>query len=175
MIELILATLLWMPPYYYEEKQSLEARRERLRSVAAEIARETSNLDEIAAVLTLGEAETHFAIYVGEGRCSEGRFKCDPDFRGRPQARTYWQLWVSTCPMAWRALEGSPEELRAAVKCALDRWRFGLGRCKSLVGAFSAYRAGDCAWKGAPERAKRYGEVLAQLNRLSGRKARDPN
>lgn len=168
MTEAILRLLLSLPPCFYEPTPELaDARRARLEILAEELHRGALSPETLVGIVTVGEFETHYARYVGEGRCTEGRFKCDPDPKGVPQARTYFQLWKATCRPAWEEVEGSRAELRAAIPCAAARWKEGLRACRTVRGAFSAYRAVGCGWVGAPAREKRYYQLLARFRRLS--------
>lgn len=91
-----------------------------------------------AAVLALGEHETHYAKLVQSGRCSEmpvGQ-QCD-----NGNARGPWQQWPKACPEMWRELAGSAAALRAGAWCA----------ARLLVGAANVCAERDAGpnWAGA--------------------------
>jgi len=161
---LILKVLLGMAPFSREPvPESSMDRISRLTMVAHAIADAPITREERAALLTLGEFESHFARYIGIGQCLTGPYKCDV-YRGVPRARTYWQVWRSTCPAAWAAVEGSEDELGAAARCAAAKWSLALARCHTgVLGAFAGYAGDLCSWAPATARAARYQAILAKL------------
>ena len=160
----ILKILISMAPFWQEPVTETTVERvARLAIVAHAIDDAHLTREQVAALLTLGEFESHFALYIGAGRCLTGPYKCDV-YRGVNRARTYWQLWRQTCPVAWSSVEGSAPELRASVVCASDKWSLGFERCKNgALGAFSGYAGDSCNWKPAEKRVLRYNEILAKL------------
>jgi hypothetical protein len=182
MTEALLYVLLWIP-FFHLDAHELDTRKARMLPVAAAISKATQDPEVAVGVLTAGEFETHYAVFVGEGRCREGVSRrgalmpnpkaftspdrCDADRQANPRARTYWQLWRSTCPEAWAAPEGSTLELELAAGCAADRFRHGLTRCGSVEGAFAFYRHSSCEWSGAAARGARYRVLLGQYRTRS--------
>jgi len=150
---------------------------------AAELQPDRSRiLDAAAALAVLGDRETHFAQYVGEGRCREGRFKCDPDEHGNPQSLTYWQLKRKACPEAHALRDGSREQQKAAAKCAVRLWFSARRRCASapsagsdrIAGAFSGYGFGlYCGAPSSVARAHAWRVTRAKLAALTRKETTD--
>jgi hypothetical protein len=123
------------------------AREERIEFLkpVAEAIQEASggSPDKAAFLLALGAKESHFARYVLEGRCLEGRFRCDVDKKtGLPQALGPWQLWKRACPKGHA--EGAKSYLTQA-KCALRLAKYHQKRCKTWPGTFSGYAGVGCS------------------------------
>lgn len=179
MRDLILAILLAWPPFSAEPVlESSEDRATRLGNVAdviaATAARRPGGLDPAetaAALLTIGFWESRFALYVGAGRCETGPVgaRCDPDRKGVPRARTYWQLHRAACPSAWAEDPGSQAELVAAARCAAVLFSAARSRCGRyhkagpIAGAFSGYRSAQCEWRGAVRRQTMFWKVRGGL------------
>lgn len=122
----------------------------------------------IAAELAVGEAETHFAQHVAEGRCRS--FECDamrlPGGLVLHQARGYWQVWRGPfVPQAlWDEIDG-PEywpTTRAAYAAASVLGE-GRRRCGSPEGAIAFFATSRCQWTGAAKRGERYRYFLSRL------------
>lgn len=169
----ILLVLLAQGPHTTDLDEGEASRRARLDAVASAIAEASERYADpprvAAALLVIGRRESHWARYVGEGRCSEGPvgMRCDPDKKGVARARTYWQLWSKACAPAWEASPGSREELSAAAKCAAGLWVGASQRCQdapdgAIAGAFAGYRSG-CLWKGGKPRAQEWAIVKGRL------------
>lgn len=143
------------PVHFTDRDETSQARSTRLAGVASAIRQATRGDTEIAkALVVYGRAETHFARYVGEGRCSEGPkgSRCDEG-----KARTYWQLWEQTCPAAWAEVQGSQAELVAAAVCAARLMRSGWAKCRTIEGMFAAtWGHGRCTAPGAAKRAEMF-------------------
>lgn len=174
-VKAILFVLSTLALYEGDRDEAPAARDARLRQVAVVISEAARDYEEAAALIELGDAESRYARYVMEGRCLDGprHAQCDRDPRtGRPRAVTPWQVW-SWCQEAHRATPGSEEQLRAGAECAARHWRSAKRRCAdrnpdALVGAFSGYRGGSCAWGPAVRRAHRAREVEALLKKVVG-------
>lgn len=143
--EAVLAVLMALPAHKTDRDERREDREIRMVPVATAITLAAKGSAETAAaLLAAGEAETHYARYVGEGRCSSGPVgsQCDPDRYGRARARGYWQLWEGTCAAAWALPVGSLESLRAEASCAAKLLTAGRVRCARAgdpwIGAFAA-------------------------------------
>lgn len=133
---------------------------------------------ELAASLAaVGQHETGWARYVGEGRCEDGPpgMRCDPGPDGKPQARGYWQLWRSSCSGLW-ALEDLHRkpfdyldgQVYAGARCAAvrlvrERERcFGRNKKGIIAGMFGGYM-GRCDAPAAGQRVKTYETFVAVL------------
>lgn len=192
LFEGILAAMLSLQAWSGDRTEPPESRQERLglaaRAVASAVERARCEgvwaspacrpvwggdpLELAAAVVALGNHETHYAELVGAGRCEEmpeGQ-RCD---HGR--ARTYWQAWASACPAAWAEEPGSRRELEAAAWCATRLMAGGARFCADRgappdwAGAFSRYAGHNACrtrsdrvtarvrtMRGAPVEAPRY-------------------
>lgn len=146
----------WAKPAHFTDRdEPAEARAMRLARVDAAIRKAANGDPYIAKALRVhGRFETHFARYVGEGRCHEGPVgsRCD---EGR--ARTYFQVWETTCPAAWAEPQGSVAELEQAAVCAARILRAGRARCKTAEGMFAAmWGQGRCRLERAAVRARAF-------------------
>lgn len=190
--EAVLVILLGLPPHHTDRDEPDPDRIGRLGRVAGAIADAAGStfrkgdpkgrippLQVAAALLTLGWAESRWARYVGEGRCSDGPrgARCDPDRHGRPQARGYWQLHRAACPAIWLEPDGSSIVLRLGARCAARRWAGAWHMCRRsragcLLGSFAGYRGGrgpdPCDWRGAASMARRWTSYVGAL-RQGGR------
>lgn len=100
--------------------------------------------DKAAYLIALGASESAFARYVIEGRCLEGKYKCDVDPKtGKPRALGPWQLWEAACRAAHKAGPGS---FLQQAGCVLDRASFWMRECrgKGYVVAFSGHAGRAC-------------------------------
>ncbi len=166
-----------MTPYYGDRDEPRHLRVERLAPVAYWTTHYATNSQQIAAVLTIFEHESHGARYVAEGRCLDGPKgqQCDPGKDGKPRARTYWQLHRGTCPVVWRTRPGSHIEIRYAVKCAITTWTIAKRRCSGrhphsvIAGAYSGYRSADCAWPGGARRAATHDRMFRLVGQIRKR------
>lgn len=145
------------PPSSWDQES--EAQRAVRLDLAAHAVRLGSQGDEqlAAALIALGQHESGFAQYVGEG--------CDPVPKGAAncdggRARSYWQAWRVACPRAWELPRGSREATIAFAVCAGKKLQGQAKRCQGQhpagywAGAFSGYRSTPCDWKPAAERAR---------------------
>lgn len=171
LIDTILSIILTFPPFEGDKNLTIDERRLFLKPVATAIAIAASdkpnNLDIIAAEITIGWFETRFAKYVIEGRCLEGRFKCDLDPKtGKPRAYGFGQVW-SWCRAAHEAPPGSVESINATALCVAQRWSGSLVRCSGtadpIAGAFSGYRNYQCSWPEGAIRAKFFRQIRKKL------------
>jgi hypothetical protein len=127
-----------------------------------------------AAILAVGKHESHFAEYVGDGRCQDGPvgMQCDKDHRtGEFRARSYWQLHQSACPKLWEQEPGSVGELRVAASCTA-RLLAGFAASSeadcsdtSWSTVFNRYGGRRCSWTGGVKRAATMRLVLNWLQR----------
>lgn len=139
------------------------------------IVRASETQEDVAALLTIGQVESHWADYVqagchypdgipaGAGHCDEGT------------SRSPWQMKVTACRLGWALPRGSTEALMAFAVCARKRFRGALRLCHGrhpggpIAGAFAGYRKStDCRWEGRPRdgaraRARTYQRRLWQL------------
>lgn len=166
MIETIFAILLTLAPWYRDHESPAE-REPRLQVVAHAIADAAGSDREIAILLILqGEAETHYARHVHEGRCGEHPLsppgECDDGRSVGP-----WQAlrgpWLPR--QQWEAMRGT--DVRAttlAARYAARALRHGRQACQRrspLHGAISIAARGGCGWPGADRRVARYRELEA--------------
>ena len=86
-----------------------------------------------ALLLAKGKAESGFAQYVHEGRCSDGPVgaRCDSDKQGVPRAHGLWQAWRVAIypPEDWDAINESTD-----AATTLAAWH----AARSLSGGFKA-------------------------------------
>ncbi len=176
---LLLAALQSLPVYYGDRDEGTPNRDARLAEVAAAEAdavyRATCQFRwrgpecqpvwrgrprELGlALVILGDIESHYARYVGDGRCHDGPrgARCD---NGR--SRTYWQAQERFCPAAWAHPQGSPAELTAAAWCAARALSVGHRFCGDWAGAFGRYAGGGCSWVGGQHRQKQLVRLMAR-------------
>lgn len=168
----VLSVLLASPVHVTDRDEPADARRARLSVVAQAIAVASKSDPHNAALLVAQwRGESGGARYVQEGRCADGPrgARCDPDRHGVARARTPWQVWRVSCPVAWDQPAGSIAELTAAASCTLRLMRSGMRRCTTngypgLAGAFAGARGGAaCVPPRAAERIKTYQWALSRL------------
>lgn len=144
----ILAVLSALPVHTTDVNEPPTAREPRLLIEAQAIAQACGNdVKCAAALLTIADAETHSAGFVGRGECSKGPVgaRCD---EGR--AASYWQVWTSAAPACRDAHNTElplAEQHNAAAQCALARWRTGVKVCSrqfGVAGAFEFYKRSRC-------------------------------
>jgi len=126
------------------DKEERAARQALLSPVAVAIYQASKgDPDKAAYLIALGAAESSFARYVLEGRCLEGRYKCDVDPKtGLPRALGPWQLWQAACQSAHKA---GPSSFPQQAACVLERAGFWLRNCKSgYTQAFSGHAGKGC-------------------------------
>jgi hypothetical protein len=150
----LLAVLLALPPYYLERGDPTRA--PRLEAVAQELAAYPP--DVAAGLIAIGDAETHWARYVGEGCYQIPRHAPDCD-GGR--ALGYWQLHRSTCPAAFVSPPWSRESLHEQVACAARLWDGQSRRCLPAGGGFG------CVWADRSWSAERWASIFGALKRAS--------
>lgn len=154
MIESILAAILSLAPYSFEE-ETAESRVALVTPVAWAIADATCDSTERAFLVAQAWHETKFARYVLEDRCHDGPVgaRCDAGRATGP-----WQVhrW---CKAAWSGDKHS--RLVGGAKCALGLWRMGNARCKSHHGGFAAqYRIGGSCKDSQQKWARRVSTML---------------
>lgn len=173
----IWALLMALAPHTTDIDEPAGARSGRLAVTAVAIADATDgDIARAARVIALGEAESHFARYVMDGRCQDGPkgSRCDP-LHGRAQSLGPWQQRRRACPRAWAAPLGSIEQLREQAKCADRLLRGASARCMRRgavdpeAAGFAGYRGIDCEWSGGARRARRSIQLRARLAGLVGR------
>jgi len=101
-----------------------------LRPIALAIQQASSgDRDKAAYLIALGAVESNFMRYVIEGRCQEGRYKCDIDPKtGKPRALGPWQLWEAACSRAHKAGSASFE---IQTECVLSLAAFHARKCQA--------------------------------------------
>jgi hypothetical protein len=156
---LLLSLLVALAPHTTDRDrgETRVERAARLEPVASEmIAATRGDRQLLAAMLVLGDEESHWAAYVTEGRCHEGPpgQRCDVGL-----ARGPWQLHRRTCPRAWEHPSGSAQSLHEEARCAAALLRYGRRKCGSWAGAFGVYAGVGCGWAGGMRRARRMGRV----------------
>jgi hypothetical protein len=173
-VSLILMLRIWKG----DAAESHEHRVERLLPTAQAIAKHARTPEELAALLTIAEAESHFASYVLEGHCDAGPkgSRCDPDSHGVPRATGPWQVWIRYCRGVEVYSEGSAERIEASAACAMGRLRFGMTLCPrdGWEGTFSAYKASRCNWEGAAPRVQRMRQILGMIRGGKAPKEKKP-
>lgn len=143
------------PAHFTDRDEPADARAVRLAKADRAMVKAAAGDQYILRALRVhARFETHFARYVGEGRCEDGPVgsRCD---EGR--ARTYFQVWEATCPKAWAEPQGSLAELEAAAVCAARVLRAGRARCGTSEGMFAAmWGSGRCKLEKAAIRARAF-------------------
>jgi hypothetical protein len=135
-----------------------------------------ARLELVAAEITVGYFESHFAVYVLKGQCTSGKFKCDLNRQGEPQAYGFGQVW-HWCTGAWGAVPGSYVSIQETAQCVATRWVGAKYRCAGALdstgapidtwaGAFSGYRANRCDWPDGAKRARKFHEIRRELQNL---------
>lgn len=175
MIETILAILLSLTPWHGDDERPPE-RRARLDVVAHAIADASRGDRRIALLLIVqGEAESHFARHVHEGRCGEHPLsppgECDDGLSVSP-----WQVrrgpWLPR--ERWATMRGADVQATTrAARYAARALRYGMHACQRrspLHGAFSAAARGGCGWPGADARVARYRQLEAAWWRHESRR-----
>ncbi len=156
---------LWAPDVATEEPI---ARAERLRTASIAIAAASSNRELAAALLTVAEAETRLAKYVGEDRCLDGPrgAQCDRGRDGLPRARSYWQLQRSACAPLWELPPGDERATYVAAQCAARLLRWGRQYCGSWAGSLSVYGGRRCKDPIGVRRAARMQTIRSMLDQF---------
>jgi len=167
MTQILLAILLSLPAWH-GDVETAEHRAERLGVVAKAITAAAAGDRQLAILLVVqGEAETHYARHIHEGRCGQHPLsptgECDA---GR--AVSPWQIlqgpWLPRDE--WVTLRGAGlgPTTRAARHAAraLRHGRHACRRPSPLHGAFSAAARGSCRWAGAARRVARYRDLEAR-------------
>jgi hypothetical protein len=161
---LILSAWALLPTWYQDRDETPEARDALRLPVAEAICLATKDRRERAFLAAQAYAETHLARYVLDHRCADGPpgAKCDAGRATGP-----WQVHrnANECSeRAWDATLPTLARFSAGARCALMGWRWGVRRCRSEVGGFSAQAGGivrcDLAW------ARRR---VALMERIGGR------
>jgi hypothetical protein len=164
-----------LPVHTTDRDEDPLSRSERLSDIALVVSIVAPSINRSTTLIETGRSETHFARYVGEGRCLDGPpgMRCNPDSNGLPRSLSYWQLERSACPALFDAEDGTLEALCIAADCANHIWWAQYWRCYSknpdgpIAGAFSGYATGEsCVWKPATQRAARWYAVRNDLGRL---------
>lgn len=155
----ILSLMLSLAPSRLDKHESHEQRVELYRPVAVAICGATKDRRARVWAVAQSYAETKFARYVLEGRCSDGPDgeRCD---EGRATGPWQVQGW---CVPAWAPKASRADRFWAGARCALRGYRYGLHHCGTLEGAFAAQRGrGRCRANWARRR-------VALMRRLEGR------
>lgn len=127
---------------------------ERMTPVARAIQRATTSTEERAFLLAQGEAESHFAAYVLEGRCYDGPkgARCDEGKATGP-----WQVH------AW--CRAAPSDFEGQARCVLRAYRAGKYACGgSISGALNALAGLRCTAKPWTARVNRILELQRMLS-----------
>lgn len=117
-----------------------------LRPVAVAIQKASAgDRDKAAYLIALGAVESNFMRYVVEGRCLEGKYKCDVDKKtGLPRALGPWQLWEAACP---KAHEVGLDSLDIQTECVLSLASFHKHKCSgppTWANAFAGHAGHSC-------------------------------
>ncbi len=161
----VFRVLVELAPYYLEPGDPSRAGRlEQVAGLLAPYPRST-----IAALVELGQSESGFARYVGEGcyQVPPGAPSCD-----HGTSLGYWQVKRRTCSEAFQFPPWTVESLSHQVTCAARHFRWALWYCAGkhpsgrVAGAFAAYAGQPCDWEDGTERAERMLFILYKLNRL---------
>lgn len=158
----ILATLLRLQLWHGDATEEPIARAERLRDVAVAIAAASSSRDEMAFLLTLGEAETRFAAYTRHPTtCVQGPrgARCDVG-----KAYGYWSLHRKACPALHELPLDDPRATYVGAQCAVRLYRFGRFTCGTPAGIFSVYAGRRCSDKLGIPRAHRMRQIRIMLD-----------
>lgn len=156
----VLAVMLRLPQFTADAADSPEERAELYRPVAEAIAAASRTVEQEAFLIAQGNHDSHFARYVLEYRCKDGKWHCDDD---RSRGAFQVGFWCKS-----RTIEG---EARCALKAAYG----GVERCRehSLTPAhamFAGTAARECSWPGANKRVETYHRVLRRLRGESAEK-----
>ncbi len=166
MIETIFAILTTLAPWH-GDAESPDDREARLHVVAHAIADAADGDRQIALLLIVqGEAETHYARHVHEGRCGQHPMS-PPGECDYLKSVSPWQVrrgpWLPR--ERWESMRGA--DVRAttrAARYAARALRHGRSHCRRrspLHGAISVAARGGCGWPGADRRVARYRELEA--------------
>jgi hypothetical protein len=137
----VLSVLRNEPTHWSDRKAEPEAVDASRVELAGAVVSATDEPSEQAALTALAIHESRLALYVLEGRCSDGpKGACDHGLAVGP-----WQLHRSKDEPV------IPAELGAQARIALKRWRTHRKRCAAhgLAGAFQGYGSG---WTCAPKK-----------------------
>lgn len=153
----VLSVLRAEPTHWSDRKAAPEDVDASRVELASAIVSATDEPSERAALATLAIHESRLALYVIEGRCSDGpKGACDHGLASGP-----WQLHKSKDEPV------IPAELDAQARIALKRWRTHRKRCAAhgLAGAFAGYGSGWVCTpkKWARERVETMRRVEAQI------------
>ncbi len=130
-----------------------------------------SQLELAAAVLAVGQHESHYASLVGADQCSAmpAGQRCD-----RGKARSYWQLWAQAAPALHALPLGDPDATRVAAWAAARQLASAARFCSEpgawdWAAAFGRYGGRGCGWSGRAHvgraRAETQRRLLAALQR----------
>lgn len=154
----------------FDRDEPEESRNRRLDHAARAVVNVARDVTEVAALLTIGRAESNWAGYVWAGcrypdGIPEGASDCD-----KGKSRSYWQMKEETCRAGWSLERGDPRAVYVFAACAAKHWRSALTRCRGRhpagywAGGFSGYaRSSVCTWGPAAGRAKTFGMVLYKV------------
>jgi hypothetical protein len=159
---IVLATLMHLRLWVGDASEDPADQARRLQDASVAISAASSSRELAAALLTLGEAETHFAAYVGNDRCHEkpAGMRCD-----RGKARSYWQLHSLACTDLSEVAAGDHETATlVAAQCAARLLRWGKYTCGSWAGAFNLYAGNACGKGPGKAREQRMRQVLNMLD-----------
>lgn len=161
-LALILKILLSLSPHVSDLSEPPEVRTARLTEVAVAIDEAARNANEIAALITLGSFESHFAGWVGAGCLGKPPPRtgtCD-----HRRSRGYWQIKRSGCSAGWALPLGSAEADKAFAVCAIGLFRGAYFRCHDgLRGAFSGYWRSCSGLPDVDKRVELHGKIMWML------------
>lgn len=179
----VLALLLQAPPHWSDVDEDPAARRARLDVTAGDIAeaslvkpsgwgRTWPALDIAAAMVNLGQRESHWARYVAGGckaplpvNPADGHVASHCD-HGR--AHAYWQVWAVGCPALQGIERGSRDEQVQTVRCAARLFVSAFVRCREadpdlMVGAYAGYRSKCDIVDDTRDRARTHYDLKSKL------------
>ena len=126
------------------------------------IASASASWDEAAFLLTIGEAETHFARYVVRPdvclATGPAGARCD---RGR--AFGYWSLHRKACPAVWDLPRDDERSVIVAASCVVRLYRYARYTCGPGAGPFNLYGGRSCSDRRGQARAVRMARFVALM------------
>lgn len=141
----IYRTLTGIPRSWSDRELPAEEMRAHRQAIARAIGAAAQTPEERAALLAVGQHESHFSTRIGRDECAAG--ECDPDATGRPLARGVWQLHRAACEAAWDAPPDFPR-LVAEAHCAVIALHAAKAKCggtweRAIAGYRGSCKTGD--------------------------------